>query len=138
MKMIKEVQSSDPVSAIILKLGGFHTIMNFLGSIGHLMDGSGLDDLMGQVYATDTVPHMLSGKAISRSIRCHLLIDSALHKLLLRELISDLNPSDELELKSLFDLVLQSPDRSLWKDSPTLNNLNEIYKEKLMTLCESR
>jgi len=30
---------------IVCKLGGFNTIMSFLGSIGHMMAGSGLEEM---------------------------------------------------------------------------------------------
>ncbi len=48
--------------------------MSFLGSIGHLMAGSGLQELLEIVYAANSVKHMLTGKAISRAIRGHLLV----------------------------------------------------------------
>ena len=67
---------------IVLRLGGFHTEMSFLGSIGHIMAGSGLQELLELVYAQNAVGHMLSGKAISRAVRGHLLVDSALNALL--------------------------------------------------------
>ena len=55
-----ERKDSD-ISEIIGRLGGLHCQMSFLGSIGHLMGGSGLQDLMSTVYAENTVPHMISG-----------------------------------------------------------------------------
>ena len=67
---------------IVLRLGGFHTEMSFLGSIGHIMVGSGLLELLELVYAQNAVGHMLSGKAISRAVKGHLLVDSALNALL--------------------------------------------------------
>ena len=42
---------TSPLRKIVLCLGGFHTEMSFLGSIGHLMMGSGLQDLLETVYA---------------------------------------------------------------------------------------
>ena len=70
------------------KLGGFHTLMSFLGSIGHLMDGSGLTEILDTIYAENTTPHLLSGKAISRAVRGFVIIESALHVLLHREQLS--------------------------------------------------
>ena len=51
--------------SVVIRLGGFHTQMSFLGSIDHLMAGSGL-----------------SGKAVSRAIRGHLLVYASLHTML--------------------------------------------------------
>ena len=50
------------------RLGGLHTLMSFMGSIGWLMKGSGLEELLAEVYADHSVTHMLSGKAISRAL----------------------------------------------------------------------
>jgi hypothetical protein len=46
---------------IILKLGGFHTLMAFLGCIGQIMDGSGFKELLCLIYADRTIPQMLTG-----------------------------------------------------------------------------
>ena len=37
--------------------------MSFLGSIGSIMDGSGLSELLDTVYGQSSVPHLMSGKA---------------------------------------------------------------------------
>ena len=49
---------------IVCRLGGFHLLMSFLGSIGTLMNGSGLDEILEQVYATNVVPHIQPRKHI--------------------------------------------------------------------------
>ena len=67
---------------IVLRLGGFHAEMSFLGCIGHLMQGSGLAELLETVYASNAVGHMLQGKAVARALRGHFLVDNALHALL--------------------------------------------------------
>ena len=56
--------------------------MSFLGSIGHIMEVSGLEYLLGQVYADSTVKHVISGKAYARAMRGHLLVTSALHTIM--------------------------------------------------------
>ena len=73
---------------IVVRLGGFHTMMSFLGSIGCLMEGSGLERLLEAVYAKNTVPHIMSGKAVSRAVRAHLLVESALTCVLLEKCTS--------------------------------------------------
>ena len=64
MTMVTEPVGSD-LNDIILRLGGFHAEMSFLGAIGHLMAGSGLRELMEFIYASNAVVHMFSGKAIA-------------------------------------------------------------------------
>ena len=73
----------DDLHSIVLCLGGFHTIMSFLGCIGHIMSGCGLQDVLEQLYASNAVTHILSGKAVERAIRGHFLIDAALNAMLI-------------------------------------------------------
>ena len=48
---------------IVLILGSFHTFMNLLGVIGTLMAGSGLSNILCEVYGENAVVHMMSNKA---------------------------------------------------------------------------
>ena len=63
--------------AIVARLGGFHTVMSFLGAIGKIMKGSGLQVLLAEVYAEHSVEHILSGKAASRALRVHFYFVSS-------------------------------------------------------------
>ena len=63
---------------IVVFLEGFHTMMSHLGSIGYLMGGSGLEGLFEAVYSKNKVHHIMSGKAVSRALTAHLLVESAL------------------------------------------------------------
>ena len=47
--------------------------MSFLGTVGHLMQGSGLASIFDMIYADSTVPYILNGKAVSRATRAHLI-----------------------------------------------------------------
>ena len=53
------------------QLGGMHWLMSFVGSVGKLMEGSGLDKLMGAAFAG--VSKMLVGK-ISDECTCALCL----------------------------------------------------------------
>ena len=68
---------------IVLSLGGFQTEMSFLGCIGHLMAGSGFEQVFELIYGHNAVVHMLAGKAIARAVRAHLIVDAALNALVL-------------------------------------------------------
>ena len=74
--------SDRDLQSIVLRLGGFHVEMSFLGCIGYLMSGSGLQEVLETVYAPNAVIHMLSGKAVSRALRGHMLVDTALSAIL--------------------------------------------------------
>ena len=64
-------------------------MMSFLGSIGSLMKGSGIEDLFIEVYAENTVSHIMSGKAVSRALRGHFLTEAGLVSLLLEQVFDD-------------------------------------------------
>lgn len=57
---------------IVCTLGGFHTLVSFLGSVSTLMKGSGIQILFAEVYAEN-----------STGLRAHMLAESALMVLLL-------------------------------------------------------
>ena len=72
---------------IVLILGGFHLMMSFLGSIGMIMNGSGLSEALQTTYGPNAVIHMMTGKTISRSLRGHFLVASALTTKLITKFI---------------------------------------------------
>ena len=113
--MIVESQPADsPLHQIVLILGGFHTEMSFLGTIGSLMAGSGLKEVMSQIYADGSVDQMLCGKAVA-----HLLIDSVLNTIATSHMFAIPLPSlcDDQSLESPScspSLCLPSVMTSLW------------------------
>ena len=136
-KLIENAPKDSPISSIVLRIGDFHTLMSFLGSIGHLMEGSGLEDLMQLIYATDTVPHLLSGKAYARATRAHLIISSALYIVVFSDILGSreaddgINTEERKELINLFETTLNGSELSeLLKDSSAF--------KKLMLLLGSR
>ncbi len=87
MIVTTEPEGSD-LKGMVLCLGGFHTEMSFLGSLGHLMVSTGLQDLLELIYAPNAVVHMLSGKAIARAVRGHFIVDAALNALMLADALN--------------------------------------------------
>ena len=49
------------------RLGGMHMLMSFVGAIGSLMGGSGLEDILKSTFAG--VPKLLSGKKFPQNVR---------------------------------------------------------------------
>jgi hypothetical protein len=93
---------------MVLRIGGLHTEMSFLGSIGHIMKNSGLTEVLEVVYGSNTVTHMLSGKALSRARRGHFLVNAALNIILMSGAcrlplpqMSDHTPLDDGQLSTL-------------------------------------
>lgn len=79
MNIIKDEPLNSPLKSVILRLGGFHLEMSFVGGIGHLMEGSGITELLETVYAPNAVTHMTSGKAIARAVRAHFFYRYSSH-----------------------------------------------------------
>jgi hypothetical protein len=91
---------------IVCRLGTFHLQMSFLSSIGTLMDGSGLSDVLQCCYGQNTVKHILSGKAVARAVRGHFLVESALFIILLKNVLKDGAYQKEMaELRGSYSVI---------------------------------
>ena len=106
----------------VARLGAFHTTMSFLGKIGKLMVGLGIAELLAEVYGENSVEHMLSRKAVSRSLRGHFLVKSSL-----KDLLFDLVAEDfDIDAQSLKEFVEQMEKE---KD---LNSMHSFLKSRVM------
>ena len=84
---IKEQQNeSSALKKIVLRIGGFHQMMSFLGSVGYIMQGPGLQALFELTDAEGCVNAMFNGKDISRATRAHTLIYTVLYRYLTAKL----------------------------------------------------
>ena len=81
--ILLEKGSDGELGKIVLRLGSFHTEMSFLGSTDHLMKGTGLEEVLELIYADNTVSQILNGKAVSRAVRAHSLVETALYALIM-------------------------------------------------------
>ena len=61
---------------IIVWFGGFHSLMNSISSIGYSMEGSGIERIIEEKCGTNTFTHISSGKAITRTLCFHFLVDA--------------------------------------------------------------
>ena len=77
--------------------------MSFLGLIGHMMAGSGIEECLWQIYSPETIMHVLSGKAYARSLRGHFLIQSSL----VCKLLSFILPVENMQLNTSVEPVSQ-------------------------------
>lgn len=82
MVIIESQPTWSNLKKVVLRLGGLHVEMSFLGCVGHLMAATGLTQVLEVVYAENAVKHILSGKAIARAIRGHLMVYAALSTML--------------------------------------------------------
>ena len=67
------VAPSPDLTNIFARLGGFHLVMSYLGSIGYNMGDSGIRNLWETAYAHNSINHMLTGHAYARALRADML-----------------------------------------------------------------
>ena len=95
--------------------------------MGHSMESSGLEELLGTVYAQNTVSHMLSGKAAARAIRGHFLIDDALNEILVKDVTLGLEQKEQEEAS---DVILTNDSISKLVESNKETDNFEVEKVK--------
>lgn len=96
--------------AVIVHPGGMHILMSFLGCIGKLMKGSGLEDLLRVAYRG--LASILSGKSWPRPMRALRMVYVAMLSDYLRE-----HRSYTFEdLANYLEEAWKTPTRRLWVD----------------------
>ena len=100
-----EIKSAKCLDRIVLRLGGFHLLMSACSSLFHTMKGSGIEEALCETYGQNAVTHMMSGKAIARSLRGLYLIEAALTSTLLAHVLPS-SSSSEVESREK-DMVVQ-------------------------------
>ena len=82
----KEIQWRFPneFSNLVVRMGGFHIVLNFLSLIGKKFADSGLDNLLIEsgVYAAGSTSALMKGKSYNRGIRAHKLCLEVLFRLM--------------------------------------------------------
>jgi len=106
-EIVTEVDDSSPVKEVVLLLGSFHTLMNLFGAIGTLMEGSGLKEILQTIYGDNAVVHMLTGKAVHRALRGHLLVDLCLANQVISKII-DSEPEFQCLIQELETLYCKA------------------------------
>ena len=125
---------------ILCRVGGFHTLMSFLGNIGTLMKGSGFSKSMQVVYGENAVQHIVSGKAIARALRGNFLLQSAFRLQIIRLLQhKEMRSEEDLNtLKSLHENFIdgKSHDENI-VNCEIIEKLNCALEKLMDRLSES-
>lgn len=131
--------STEHLDKVIVRLGGFHLLMSYLGSIGQIMAGSGLAELWEQVYAKGSIVHMLTGHAFSRALRAHIITSSALIGVLMGS-PGTLDNIDKDQLENLYrSLLNQEQKANNVAEEECLKHLSQIISQVLdQAALESR
>ena len=116
---------------IVPLLGGFHLLMWFYGSIGSIMDESGISKLFECLYGRNTAKHMVTGKAVLRVNRAHLLTESALMMKLQKIALTrnyDENMSKKLNdsIKTLYKSALEKKEHEVDLQILELSSLKDF------------
>ena len=121
---------------LIIRLGGFHIILNFIGCIGNLYMASRLEEWLidGDVYGPNTLAKILAGKQYNRVIRaCKILLEALFCSKWVSfcQWVKRGNRASEREMELFstnlkqFELVMQSGNKG--KDSEALSEKKEIF-----------
>ena len=97
------------------------------------MDGSGLTDALETSYAANAVVHMITGKAITRSLRGHFLVEAALKSRLLQPLIPAQTDYSVEEKGSDKDIEMADDNVNLSNSDEELN-----FTASMDEVCETR
>ncbi len=64
-----QIKWSNPMrwNRLIIRHGGMHTLMSFIGCVGNLMKGTGLEEILNSPFSG--VASMLNGKAWTMAVR---------------------------------------------------------------------
>ena len=116
------------LDSIVLNLGGFHTDLSFLGTIGNIMKSSGLKQMLTLVYPENTVNHMLNGKAYYRAMRGLFLVDAALNIFIIENYFPKNNPKIMYALE-MFNKTMKDLDENKAIYDKEIAGVEDIYKE---------
>ena len=78
-------QNMEKFSKVIINLGAFHAMCSFMGSLGKMMTGSGLEDILIEagVCASGSIQKVLSGKHYNRAMRVHQHMADAVGRMII-------------------------------------------------------
>lgn len=123
------LECCESLSNVTVRLGGFHTMMSFMGAMGFIMDGSGLKESFCEVYAENSVDKILSGHAYARAVRGYLL-----HHLALSQIILSSFSMDEAEKEMIEEFLDLGEDILNELDSEDFQKL--YNKKNLYIYCK--
>ncbi|GBN78769.1 hypothetical protein AVEN_236319-1 [Araneus ventricosus] len=73
MDIVSQVDKIDELPTVIVRLGGFHLLMSYIGAEGKITGCSGLEETWYEVFAKNAVVRMASGHTYARALRAHSL-----------------------------------------------------------------
>ena len=124
---------TDKSMSMVLLLGGFHMLMSFMGSIGTIMENSGLSTVLETIYGSVSVKHMLTGKAIAMSLRGNFIVESAL----MAHLLSIILPQEKASVNEPNEILDDNLDMSILATPLQENTVDMNFEEMSDDVAES-
>lgn len=131
-EIVASCGSDSDLSSVIVRLGGFHLLMSFMGAVGYIMDGSGLQHLFNVSYALASINTMMSGHFYSRAVRGHFLAHLALAK----KILSTMHLTDE-ENSAILAILDNFGTDNFQIEETCMDSILLKLKEKLHELEEN-
>ncbi|KAK4885458.1 hypothetical protein RN001_001729 [Aquatica leii] len=131
-EIVSAASEGSELSRIIVRLGGFHLLMSFFGAIGYIMQGSGLKEVLSEIYAPKSLEKMLNGHAYTRAVRAHTLIHLTLALTILKELAIDdvMDATLIITVENILNNTLSYYD--IEDDEEISGPLLDLFNEKLI------
>ena len=129
---------------VIIRMGGFHIALNYLGLIGKKYLDSGLDDLVTEsgVHAAGTTAALMKGKSYNRGVRAHKLVSEAMIRLMWSAFVECYASADDVSLNEE-ECVLQCISDGIHALQQDQGNVSEMVAQlgddlrKLSTLFKT-
>lgn len=131
-EIIAGCNDDDIIKTVVVRLGGFHMLMSFLGAIGVIMEDSGLKELWSKVYAEKSVDNMLNGHSYARAVRAHFLTLRALGKIILDDF--DIEDSHKTVIKNLLSSDEAHTPLEILESSLEMENVLKSLKDNLESI----
>lgn len=142
IKAFEIVLSSDDLNDFMVRLGGFHLLMSFMGAVGKIMAGSGLEELWGTVFAQSSVCHMLTGHAYPRALRANFLTQEAMTIILLEHEDISLSEEQLTEMRNAYESLLTGGDLTDTLEVDIVSTITDIVTRSVALTspiaCNSR
>lgn len=131
-EIVSAASEGSELSKIIVRLGGFHLLMSFFGAIGYIMQGSGLKEVLTEIYAPKSLEKMLNGHAYARAVRAHTLLQLTLALRILKELAIDdvMDANLIITVENILNNTLSYND--IEDDEEISGQLLDLFNKKLM------
>ena len=95
--------------------------MSYMGAIGYIMGGSGLEELWEEVYAPNSVKNMLTGHAYSRALWGHLLASTSVTTVILTSM--DENSVNTENVSEAAKILMNSGEVRQVEDYPVFSQI---------------